>query len=198
MDRRLLLPAVTAVLACAAAPAADAKTRSVDCSGGARACTATVKLAGLKQGDRVAIGLTDTDLALRSITPSKPSVQASYGLGRMTTRLGGSEFVVQFIIIPPVPKGASVRFRFAVPPKMTACGDDQFPVAGTQVRIKDVEARGVGCLGARRVAEGCVSGTGPGQGWVPLQVDETVILWRGRQRVTFDATTAPATCVPSG
>jgi hypothetical protein len=33
---------------------------------------------------------------------------------------------------------------------------------------------------------------------VPVQVDETVILWRGRQRVTFDATTAPATCVPSG
>jgi hypothetical protein len=181
-----------------AAPAAHAKTRSVSCSGGAKHCTATVKLAGLKQGDRVAIDLTDTDLALRSITPSKPSVQASYGLGRMSTRLGGSQFVVQFLIIPPVPKGASVRFRFAVPPKMTSCGDDQFPVAGTQVRIKDVAAHRIGCLAARRAAEGCVSGTGPGRGWVPLQVDDTVIMWRGRQRVTFDASTAPATCVPSG
>jgi hypothetical protein len=198
MDRRLLLAATVALLALAAAPAAQAKTRSVTCSGGANACTATVTLAGLKHGDNVAIDLTDTDLALRAITPSRPSVQASYGLGRMSTRLGGSQFVVPFLIIPPVPKGASVRFRFAVPPKMTACGNDQFPIAGTQVRIKDVEAHRLGCLGARRVAEGCVSGTGPGRGWVPVQVDETVILWRGRQRVTFDATTAPATCVPSG
>jgi hypothetical protein len=198
MDRRLLLAATAALLALTVAPAAQAKTRSVACSGGATSCTATVKLAGLKQGDNVAIRLTDTDLALRKITPSKPSVQASYGLGRMSMRLGGSQFVVQFLIIPPVPKGASVRFRFAVPPKMTSCGADQFPVGDTQVRIKDVQAHRVGCLGARRVAEGCVSGTGLGQSWVPLQVDDTVIMWRGRQRVTFDASTAPATCVPVG
>lgn len=197
MDRRLLL-AAAALVALVAAPAAHAKTRTVACVGGATSCTATVKLAGLKHLDRVAINLTDTDLALRSITPSTPSLPASYGFGGMSTRLGGSQLVVRFLIIPPVPKGGSVRFRFSVPPKMTACGDDRFTVGGTRVRIKDVEAHGVGCMGARRVAEGCVSGTGPGQRWVPLQVDDTVILWRGRQRITFDASTAPATCVPSG
>jgi hypothetical protein len=199
MDRRLpLAAAALLVLALAAAPAAHAKTRSVTCAGGAKRCTATVNLAGLKKGDKVAIDLTDTDLALRSIKPSRPSVQAAYGFEGMSTRLGGSQFVVQFLIIPPVPKGASVRFRFAVPPKMTACGDDQFTVAGAQVRLTDVEGHGLGCMAARRVAEGCVSGVGPGRGWVPAQVDDTVILWRGRQRVTFGAGSAPATCVPSG
>lgn len=197
MDRRLAI-AAAAVLALAAAPAAHAKTRTVTCSGTGDRCTATVQLAGLAKGDRVAIDLTDTDLALVSITPSKPSVQAAYGFAGLSTRQGGSQFVARFLINPPVPKGASVRFRFAVPPRMTACGDDQFTLAGAQVRLTGVEAHGVNCLKARRVAEGCVSGVGPGQGWVPLQVDDTVILWHGRQRVTFGLGDVRSSCAPSG
>jgi hypothetical protein len=197
MDRRLLL-AAAALIALAAAPAAHAKTRTVTCVGGADDCTATVKLAGLKKGDKVAINLTDTDLALRSITPSGNPVRAAYGLERLSTRLGGSQFVAQFLIFPPVPRTSSVRFRFAVPPKMTACGDDQFTIADAKVRINDIETHGAGCMAARRVAESCVNGTGPGRGWVPVQVDDTVILWRGQRRVTFDTAGVPATCVPSG
>jgi hypothetical protein len=66
------------------------------------------------------------------------------------------------------------------------------------VRLRDVEAHRVSCLAARRVAEGCVSGVGPGAGWVPLQVDDTVILWHGRQRVAFGLGDVRASCAPSG
>ena len=191
---------VSAALALVAfgASAAHAKTRTVSCVGGATACTANVKLAGLKTGDQVVINLTDTDLALRSITPSGNPVSAAYGIERLSTRMGGSQFVARLLINPPVPPAGRVRFRFAVPPKMRDCGDSRFTIGGTQVRITDIETHGAGCLAARRVAEGCVSGVGPGRGWVPWQVDDTVILWRGQQRVTFNAAGVPATCVPSG
>lgn len=194
--RRLVI--ATALLALVAAPAASAKSRTATCVGGADRCTAKVALAGLEKGDRVTINLTDTDLALVSITPSKPSVQAAYGFERLSTRLGGSQFIARFLIVPPVPRGASVRFRFAVPPQMTPCGDDRFAIGGTKVRLVDIATHGPSCTAARQVAEGCVSGVGPGDGWVPWQVDDTVILWRGKQRVTFGLGDVRASCAPSG
>ena len=196
---RRLLPATAVLAALILVPAASAKTRTIACAGGADRCTATLALAGLKSGDRVIVNLTDTDLQLRAITPSAPKVQAAYGFGGLSTRLGGSQFVARMLINPPVPAGATVRFRFAVPPKMTACGDDRFTIDGSAIHLRDVQARGLDCLAARRAVEGCVSGVGPGRGFASvLQVDDLVILQGKGRRVTFGLGDAPSSCAPSG
>jgi len=180
------------------AAGAQAKTRAVRCVGGSDRCTATVALAGLKTGDRVVIDLTDTDLQLEDITPSRPSVQVAYGFAGLSMREGGSQLVARILIDPPVPRGASVRFRFAVPPKATSCGNDQFTIDGAPIRLTDLAARNIDCLAARRAVEGCVAGTGPGVGWTVLQVDDQVLLRRKRQRVTFGLGNARSSCAPSG
>jgi hypothetical protein len=187
-----------AALAAVAPAGTQAKTRTVRCAGGANACTATVALAGLKTGDRVVIALTDTDLELAAITPSKPRVQAAYGFAGLSTRLGGSQFVARMLINPPVPKGAAVRFRFAVAPRSTDCGDDRFTIDGSEVGLVAIRATRIGCMAARRAAEGCVNGTGPGRGWGALQVDDQVILQRKGQRVAFGLGNARQSCAPSG
>ena len=196
MGRRPLL--LVALVALAAAPCAQARTRTVACVGGPHGCAATVALAGLASGDRVVIDLSDTDVQLAAITPSSPRVQAAYGFAGLSTRQGGSQFVARMLIVPPVPKGATVRLRFAVPPASTACGDDQFTIDGSAVRLTDIQASRIGCLGARRAAEGCVSGVGPGPRWTALEVDDQVILQRGRQRVAFRLGVTRSSCAPSG
>jgi len=180
-------------------PAATAaKTRTADCTGGPQRCTATFPLAGLKTGDRLVARLSDTDLQLTAVLPSSPQVQAATGFGGFSMRLGGSEFVAKLIVAGPVPRGGRVTFRFAVPPRMRSCGDVRFSSGDATIRLRDVEARGLGCRPARRVARNCVSGVGPGPGWSALQVDRTVILRRRAQRVTFDLVNVNASCAPSG
>jgi hypothetical protein len=196
--RRSALFAVSLLTLAVAPAAAQAKTRVVTCVGGANACRATVALAGLKTGDRIVINLTDTDLVLKAITPSSTKAQGAYGFDGMSTRMGGSQFVANILINPPVPKGATVTFSFAVPPKSTACGDDQFTIDGASIRLLAIQATNIGCLAARRAAEGCVNGTGPGPGWTVLAVNDQVILQRKRQRVTFGLGTTRQSCAPSG
>jgi hypothetical protein len=98
-----------------------------------------------------------------------------------------------------VPRGASVSFAFFVPPEMRSCGDARFTVDGATVRVGDVQASGVGCTAARRLARQCVTGTGPGTtAWTIFQVEDLVSLQRRSRRVTFAAGKAGATCVPVG
>jgi hypothetical protein len=194
---RLPLIGAAAVLALLPATAA-AKTRTVDCQGSSQRCTAVFPVAGLDSGDRLVARLTDTDLQLRAVVPSSPKVQAAIGFAGFSMRLGGSEFVARIVVAQRPPAGARVRFRFAVAPRMRSCGDVRFASGGATVRLSDVEARGLRCRSARRVARNCVSGIGPGAGWTPLQVDDTVILTRRAQRIAFDLVNVRASCAPSG
>jgi hypothetical protein len=198
MTRRLL-PLIGAAAVLASLPAtAAAKTRTVDCEGSAQRCTATFPLAGLKSGDRLVARLTDTDLQLRAVVPSSAKVQAAIGFGGFSMRLGGSEFVAKLVVAERPPAGARVRFRFAVPPRMRSCGNVRFASGDETIRLGDVQARGLRCRGARRIARNCVSGVGPGRGWEALQVDRSVILTRRDQRVTIDLLNVNASCAPSG
>jgi hypothetical protein len=200
MTARLLtcLGAVSVTALGALAPGAYAKTRTVDCTGSDQRCTASFPLSGLKTGDRLVARLTDTDLQLRAVTPSSPSLQQFYGFSSFSMRLGGSEFVARIIITERPPRRGRVQFSFAVPPRMRDCGDFRFGLDGSRIRLDDLEARGVSCARARRVARGCVDGTGPGSGWGALEVDDTVILQRRAQRVTFDLVDVKSSCAPSG
>jgi len=194
-----LVPLLGAAAVLVGLPAsAAAKTRTVDCDGSPQQCTATFPLAGLKSGDRLVARLPDTDLQLRAVVPSSRAVQAAIGFQGFSMRLGGSLFVAKLVVAQRPPAGARVRFRFAVPPRMRACGDVRFRVAGATIRLGDLQTRGLGCRSARRVARRCVSGVGPGPRWRPLQVDRTVILTRRAQRIAFDLVNVNASCAPSG
>jgi hypothetical protein len=200
MPARLLpcLGAGAAALLLALPGAAAAKTRTVDCTGSPQRCTATFPLGGLDTGDRLVARLTDTDLQLRAVTPSSARVQAAIGFSGFSMRLGGSVFVARLNVAGPVPAGGRVRFTFAVPPRMRYCGDFRFEIDSSPVRLADLQAHGLTCRAARRVARNCVSGIGPGRGWGALEVDRTVILRRRAQRVTFDLRNVNASCAPSG
>jgi hypothetical protein len=179
--------------------AAGAATHTIDCRGSGTRCTATVPLAGTKTGDRVVVRLTDTDLALRSILPSSPSLTAKYGFGGFSTRLGGSEFVALLLRDGSVGRDANVRLTFDVPPDMRPCADATVDVGGgASVRLTGLAVHGLRCAAGRRLATECVSATGPGQGWTAFQVDRTVTLRRGARRVAFTAPAGGATCVPVG
>lgn len=204
MPARLPSPALRlaagAALALLALPAtAAAATRTASCAGGADRCTATFALRGTESGDRLVVRLPDTDLQLRSIAPSKPSLTAAYGFGGFSTREGGSLFRATLLRNGPVGRGATITFTFDVPPAMRACGGARIDAGGTTVRIRDVQGHGLSCAAARQAAGQCVAGTGPkGRGWTIFQVDDLVSLRRGDRRVTFDARGSGATCVPVG
>jgi hypothetical protein len=177
-----------ALLALAVPAAASAATHTQTCSGpSASRCTATFALRGAKTGDRLVVRLPDTDLAIRRITPSPASLTQSYGFEGFSTRLGGSEFVAKLLILGAVPSGGRITFAFAVAPTMRSCGTSS-----------DVQAHGVSCATAKRLANACVMGTGPGSAWTVFEVSGQVTLQRGGDRITFDPPHGGATCVPAG
>jgi len=188
-----------AVAAAGLPAAAQAADRTVQCQGGANRCVATVPLEGAATGDRIIVELTDTDLELQSIVPSEPSLTASYGFAGFSTQMGGSEFVAKLVITGPIPAGASIAMTFAVPPRMRDCGNLRFRIDGAPIRLRDVQARGLGCKPAKRIARRCVSGRGPGgSGWTIFEVDDRVTLSRRAQRVAFTLGNVRQSCAPSG
>ena len=67
------------------------------------------------------------------------------------------------------------------------------------IRLRDVQARGLGCKPAKRIARRCVSGRGPGgSGWTIFEVDDRVTLSRRAQRVAFTLGNVRQSCAPSG
>ena len=184
----------------AALPAtASAADRTVPCTGGGERCVATVPLEGASTGDRIVVELSDTDLELRSIVPSEPSLTEAYGFAGFSTRLGGSEFVADLVITGPIPAGATIAMTFATPPRMRNCGPMRFRTAGATIRLRGVQARGLTCRAAKRVSRRCVSGRGPGgTGWTIFQVDDRVTLQRRGERVAFTLGNVRASCAPSG
>jgi len=199
MRMRTLVVVAGAVAAVALPAAAQAADRTVPCPGGANRCVATVPLDGARTGDRIVVQLTDTDLQIESIAPSEPSLAGSYGFSGFSMRLGGSEFVADLVVTGPIPEGASVAMTFAVPPRMRSCGAERFTIDGARIRLRGVQARGLTCRAAKRIARQCVSGTGPsGRGWTIFDVDGDVTLRRGGRRVAFTLGNARQSCAPSG
>ncbi len=191
--------ATIALLLAVGGSTAVAATHTATCRGSGDRCTATFALRGTHSGDRLVVRVTDTDLQLRSIVPSSASLTAKYGFGGFSTQVGGSQFTARLLRNGRVPRGATIAFTFFVPPTMRSCGDAQVTAGGTNVRVADVQAHGVGCGQARRIAAGCVAGTGPSTtGWTIFQVDDLVTFQRVGRRVSFVAGGAGATCVPVG
>jgi hypothetical protein len=198
LTRAAGLIAATLAIALPAA-AADAATHTADCRGSATACTATFPLKGTRTTDRLVVRLPDTDLQLRSILPSSPSVAARYGFGGLSMRLGGSQLRAVLLRNGTVSSGAAVRFTFFVAPTMHPCSMPPLDVGDTTIRIVAMQTHGVTCASARKVVRACISATGTVGRWPQiLQVDDTVIFQSGSRRITFTAPDGGATCVPSG
>lgn len=200
MTARLLrcIGVAAAALLVALPAAALAASRTATCTGSTQRCSATFPLSGTKTGDRLVVRLPDTDLQLRSIVPSSPSLTSVYGFGGFSMRQGGSVFRAKLIVLDRIPAQASVSFTFAVPPRMRSCGDYSFEIDGSPIRLGDLEAHRVSCKAARRLANHCVSATGPGAGWTIFAVDRSITLQRRTQRVSFDLLNVNASCAPSG
>ncbi len=196
----LTVAALAAAVALLAVPTvASAATHTKACEGSSKRCTATFPLSATKDGDRLVVELPDTDLQLRAIVPSSSSLTSKYGFGGMSTSVGGSVFTARLLRFGGVPRSASLELRFFVAPAMRSCGTARADAGDSTVRVRRVEAHGVRCAAARRIAAGCVAGTGPSAArWTIFQVDDLVSFQRGARRVTFAAGAAGATCVPVG
>jgi hypothetical protein len=90
MSRRPFAVGLAATLALLALPAAaQAATHTATCVGSSQRCTATFPLRGTHTGDRLVVQLPDTDLQLRSIVPSSPSLPSSTGSEASRRRWAG-------------------------------------------------------------------------------------------------------------
>jgi hypothetical protein len=195
-----VIAAAAVVTAIAVAPsAAQAATHTATCQGSSKRCTATFPLRGTHTGDRLVVRLPDTDLQLRSITPSAQALTSKYGFGGFSSSLGGSLLTARLLRFGAVPRTAKIAFTFTVPPDMKVCGDVPITVAGSKLVVQDLQAHGLSCAAARRVASQCIGATGPdGATWTIFRVDDLVTLRSGSRRVSFVAGKAGATCVPVG
>jgi pimeloyl-ACP methyl ester carboxylesterase len=85
---------------------------AVRCRGGGNSCRARVSLAGGASDKRVAIGLSDTDLRLASVRPSRSSVRGAYGLFGNHLRAGGSEYVFRLNAAQSIPRDSDLLLEF--------------------------------------------------------------------------------------
>jgi hypothetical protein len=97
----------------ATAAGMSAKAKPVKCKGGAKACSATIGLAGGASNKKLKITLTDTNLKLVGISVKPANVKGAYDLSKGSYSLGGSVYTVTLNAVRSIPRGATLTLRFA-------------------------------------------------------------------------------------
>ena len=94
------------------APSPSTGPRLTRCRGGASSCRAQINFAGGARHRQVAIGLTNTNLSLRSIRAVSRSKHPIYSLTSGHFVLGGSEYLLTLNAARSSPPGSHLNLTF--------------------------------------------------------------------------------------
>jgi hypothetical protein len=111
----------------------------IPCHGGARSCRARINFAGGARQRRIVIGLSDTDLVLRSVNAVSRKKHVAYRLSGGHFTLGGSEYVVTLNAARSSPAGSHLILTFGN--RTAAARGFRYDTAAAAARAHPAEGR---------------------------------------------------------